>query len=129
MNHVGPQSSGHSSMAVGGLNMPKTYSTESLMVFEVITPKDPVVDKLMTATPHFGGGEHHTDFANGLKCCGENRTLDLSCPSSTVCGRKTVTVHMLVEVWHMGVWGGLQLSNAVIKIHHCTCAYQGNISK
>lgn len=132
MNHVGPQSCGHSSMADGGLNMPKTCSTESLTVFEVVTPKDPVVAKLMTALPQFGGGEHEPDLATGLKWCGVNRTLDgLSCPSSIICGRKTVTVHMLVEVWHIGVWipieciwmGGLQLSNAVIKIHHCTSAY------
>lgn len=124
MNHGGPQSSGHSSMADRGLNMPKTCSTESLTVFKVVRPKDPVVAKLMTASPKFGGREREPDLATGLKWCGVNSTLDgLSCPSSTVCGRKTVTVHVLVEVWHMGVWGGLQLSKAVTNIHHCTCAY------
>lgn len=94
------------------------------MVFEVVTHKNIVVAKLMTASPQFGGGEHKKDLATGLKWCGVNSTLDGgSCPSGTVCGRKTVTVHMLVEVWNMEVWGGLQLSNAVTKIHHCTCDY------
>lgn len=70
-------------MADGGLNMPKTCSTESLAAFEVVTPKNPVVAKLMTALPQFGGGEHKPDLAAGLKWCGVNRTLDgSSYPSS-----------------------------------------------